>query len=387
MASGLDRHEQHAEIARAARVTPMRVAERTARLLAEFSGLDEGAGIDALLVTDLFNIRYLTGFTGGAGFLVVTRAGLTFVTDGRYGERAHADLAAAGVDARIEVAARDKQREPIVSAVGRARRIGLEADSVTWSSQRRYASDWFAGRDVVPTSGVIERLRLVKDEGELARIRAAATMADTALAEMKATLAGGPTEQDFQQLLDDCMRRLGSEEPAFPTIVASGPNAALPHHRPSERAITAGDLVLIDFGGTVDGYRSDLSRTFMVGDVSGEGRAMYELVLEAQAAAVASVRAGVAAEAVDRAARAVIEAAGRGEQFMHSTGHGVGLFIHESPVLRQSSADVLAAGYVVTVEPGVYVSGVGGVRIEDLLLVTADGCESFTHAPKSPVAS
>lgn len=372
------------DLVAAAVATPMRVADRLGRLLDALGALDDGVGIDALLVTELFNIRYLTGFTGGAGFLVVTRDGLTFVTDGRYGERAHADLAAAGVEARIAVAARDKQREPIVAAVGRSRRIGLEADSVTWSSQRRYAGEWFAGRDVVPTSAVIERLRLVKDEGELARMRAAAALADAALASVQATLAEKPTEEDFRQLLDDTMRRLGSEEPAFPTIVASGPNGALPHHRPSGRVIGEGDLVLIDFGGTIDGYRSDLSRTFMIGEVSSEARAMFDLVLEAQAAGVAVVREGVPASEVDAACRSRIEAAGRGDQFMHSTGHGVGLFIHESPVLAQSATASLGAGFVVTVEPGVYVTGVGGVRIEDLLLVTSAGCEPLSHAPKTP---
>jgi Xaa-Pro aminopeptidase len=363
--------------------TPMRVAERTARLLAAMGSLDAGSGVDALLVTDLRNLRYLTGFTGSAGLLAVTPDELTLVTDGRYGDRAYADLAATGVDARIEVT-RDHQREAIAGALRGARRIGLEADSVTWSDQRRYATEWFAGREVVATSGVVERLRFVKDEGELARIRAAAAMADAALAERKAALADGPSERELQQLLDEHMRGLGSQEPAFPTIVASGPNAALPHHQPSERRIVDGDLVLVDFGGTVDGYRSDLSRTFMVGEVPAEARAVYDLVLEAQAAGVASVRDGVAAAEVDDVCRSLIEAAGRGDQFLHSTGHGVGLYIHEDPLLARSSTDVLAAGQVVTVEPGVYVTGMGGVRIEDLVAVTATGCEPLTRLPKSP---
>ncbi len=371
-------------VVNAARETPMPIAGRAARLVARFGSLYDGTGIDALLVTDILNLRYLIGFTGGAGLLVVTAEGMTFVTDGRYGERAHADLAASGVDARIEVATRDAQRSAIVGAVGQARRIGLEADSVTWSSQRTYALDWFKGLEVVPTSGVVEELRMVKDPGELARIRAAAEMADQALAETKAALTGRPTEQDFRQLLDDTMRRFGSEEPAFPTIVASGPNGALPHHRPSNRVIAEGDLVLVDFGGTVDGYRSDVSRTFMVGEVSQEARAMFDAVAEAQAKGVAAVRAGATAAEVDAACRESLSAAGRGEQFIHSTGHGVGLFIHERPVLIGSSPAVLEAGFVVTVEPGVYVPEVGGVRIEDLLLVTESGCESLSAASRSP---
>jgi len=363
--------------------TRMRVAERTTRLLGAMSEVQDGRGVDAMLVTDIRNIRYLTGFTGGSACLAVTPRRLTLVTDARYADRAQAVLTAAEVPARIEIT-RDRQREAVVAAVGNARRVALEADTITWSTQRLYANEWLPGRELVPTAGLVERLRFVKDEGELARMRAAAAMADRVLTDLKSTLDEGPTEQDFRDLLDDQMRLLGSEEPAFPTIVASGPNAALPRPRASHRVIAEGDLVVIDFGGTVDGYRSDLSRTFMVGDVPRDVRALYDLVLEAQSAAVEGVHDGAAAADVDGACRSIAEAAGRGGQFTHSTGHGVGLVIHEHPLLSRTSADILSTGEVLTVEPGVYVPGIGGVRIEDLVTVTARGCELLTHTTKTP---
>jgi Xaa-Pro aminopeptidase len=369
-------------LAATAMAAPMDIEGRAERVRAILANFDEGAGVDALLVTDLLNIRYLTGFTGGAGLLAMTSDSTTLVTDGRYGDQAAADLAAAGVDATIEVT-RDRQREAIVGALEPTRRIGLEADSITWTQQRTYATEWFAARDVVATAGLIERLRWVKDEGELARIRAAAAMADAALGELKSTLLEGPTELEFQELLDARMRALGSSEPAFPTIVASGANAALPHHRPTSRVVANGDVVLVDFGGTVDGYRSDLSRSFIVGDAAPEATTIFQLVLEAQAAALAAVGDGVQGSDVDGVARALIEQAGRGSQFIHSTGHGVGLHIHEDPFISAGSTHVLATGHTVTVEPGIYVPGIGGIRIEDLVTVTPTGCEVLTRLTKS----
>jgi Xaa-Pro aminopeptidase len=362
-------------------LTSMDVAGRGERLLAAM----DGAGVPALLVTNLTNVRYLTGFTGSAALLLVTSDGLLFVTDGRYGQQATAQLAAAGVDARIEVE-NLKQKDVTAAALDRsgATRLGLEADDVTWAAQRTYDQSWFPSVELVPTSGLVGRLRIVKDDGEVDRLQRAAAIADAALAEVRPRLADRPTEVEFGLELDSAMRRLGADDVSFETIVASGPNGALPHHRPSDRTIVDGDLVVIDFGALVDGYHSDMTRTVAVGDLSATQQRMYDVVLESQAAGVAAVGAGVEAKAVDAACRGVIDAAGWGAAFLHGTGHGVGLDIHEDPRVGQSSTATLADRNVVTVEPGVYLPEHGGVRIEDTVVVTPDGCRPITLTPKLP---
>lgn len=362
-------------------LAPLDVGPRAVRLRAALGD----AGVDALLVTNLTNIRYLTGFTGSAALLLVTEGGLVFVTDGRYGQQAQDQLTAAGVDATIEVSS-DAQRQAVAGAVtaAGARRLGLEADAVTWAAQRTYDTTWFPEVDLVPTTGLVAALRLVKDDGELARITAACAVADVALAEVRSRLADGPTEAEFGQELDLAMRRHGADDVSFETIVASGPNGAKPHHRPSSRRITEGDLVVLDFGALVDGYHSDMTRTVGVGDLTPTQQRMYDVVLEAQAAGVRAVAEGVAAREVDRACRSVIEAAGWGDAFLHGTGHGVGLDIHEDPRVGKATPAMLASRSVVTVEPGVYLPEHGGVRIEDTVVVTAGGCRPVTLTHKSP---
>lgn len=360
---------------------PMDVAARVDRLRPQV----DAAGCDALVVTNLTNIRYLTGFTGSAAIVLVTPDELLFVSDGRYQTQSADQLAAAGVDARIEIVAADA--DAVVAAAAAAagvQRLGLESQSVTWSQQRRWASDLFRSGELVPTTSTVEDLRLVKDAGEAARIRSACAIADAALEQVRPRLLDGPTEVEFSLELDAAMRRLGAEDVSFDTIVASGPNGAKPHHRPSERRIVEGDLVVIDFGALVDGYHSDMTRTVAVGDVGDERRRMLEVVLAAQEAGVQTVSAGATAVQVDAACRSVIDDAGWGEAFLHSTGHGVGLDIHEEPRVSGRSAATLVAGHVVTVEPGVYLPGLGGVRIEDTVLVTEDGCDRLTLTPKDP---
>ncbi|MDP9072541.1 MAG: aminopeptidase P family protein, partial [Actinomycetota bacterium] len=281
-----------------------------------------------------------------------------------------------------------EQRAAVASATGGVRRLGLEAASVTWARQRDFASAWFPHAELVPTEGLVEGLRRVKDEGEIARMAEAARLADEALAAVRPRLAEGITEAELALALDVEMRRSGADGSAFETIVASGPNAARPHARPSARPIGEGELVVVDFGAVVDGYRSDMTRTLCRGRPASSTLArMVEVVSESQRAGVRAVAAGRAAADVDRACRAVVADAGWGEAFVHSTGHGVGLDIHEAPALAATSGDTLAAGHVVTVEPGVYLPAQGGVRIEDTVVVTDDGCVPLTNAPKELVVT
>lgn len=358
----------------------MDVAARLPRLRA----LLPDAGCDGLLVTNLVNVRYLTGFSGSAGMLLVRPDAALLVTDGRYRSQAAAQLAASGAEADIAIGPPPDQQDAVVAASSDLDALGLEAATVSWARQRALAE---ASRSrLVPTEGVVEGLRRVKDEGELARMRLAAAIADAALAEVAPMLLVAPTEAEVALALDTAMRRLGASGPSFETIVASGPNGALPHARPSSRRIERGELVVIDFGALVEGYHSDMTRTLCVGEpASPTLTRMVEVVRHSQAAGVAAVAAGVEAKAVDGACREVIAAAGWADAFVHGTGHGVGLDIHEAPAVAATSADTLAPGHVVTVEPGVYLPEHGGVRIEDTVVVTDEGCYPLTNAPKDLV--
>ena len=340
--------------------------------------------VDALLVTSLKNIRYLTGFTGSAGMLLVTPDSLLLTSDGRYRTQIEQQV---GVPAEVAIGLPHEQRDAVRGAAAGLGRIGLEAGHVTWAQQRSMEADWFAGAELVPTDGVVEELRLVKDEAEVARIHAAAAAADGALAVVLPMLLEGPTEAEVALALDSEMRRRGASGPSFETIVASGPNGAKPHHRPSARRVERGDLVVLDFGAMVDGYCSDMTRTVAVGEPRDPALSnrMWDVVRRSQQAGVDAVRAGATGRGVDQACRDVIADAGWADRFVHGTGHGVGLDIHEAPAVGVTSADTLAAGNVVTVEPGVYLPEHGGVRIEDTVVVTDDGCRALTESPKELV--
>jgi Xaa-Pro aminopeptidase len=362
----------------------MDVAGRLARLRPRV----EAAGCDALLVTNLTNIRYLTGFSGSAGMLLVLPDANVLVTDGRYATQSAEQLAAAGVEARIEIGNQPAQKEKTSSAARGIARLGLDAAHVTWARQRAFAAEWFPDAELVATEDLVEELRRVKDDGEVARIAAACRIADDALAAVRTRLLDGPTERELAAELDFEMARGGADAASFATIVAAGPNGAKPHAQPSDRRIRPGELVVIDFGALVDGYHSDMTRTLCAGEPGDDTlAAIVKVVQEAQSEGVKAVRAGVEAKAIDAVCREVIAAAGWGEAFVHSTGHGVGLDIHEYPLLGTTSAASLNAGFVVTVEPGIYLANHGGVRIEDTVVVTAEGCRPLTHAPKELVVA
>jgi len=357
-------------------LVPMETAGRLERLRARFDALE----CDGLLVTHLTNVRYLTGFTGSAGMLLVGPDLALLVTDGRYGSQAPEQVLSSGAPVEVAVTG-DRQKEAVSGSMTGITRLGLEAANVTWAAHRRYESDWFEV-PLVATEGAVEQLRIEKDPGEIDRMRRAGAIADAALASVRPMLNERPTEQVFGRALDAAMRELGADGPSFETIVASGPNGARPHHRPSERTIESGDLVVLDFGARVHGYCSDMSRTVSVGACSEVQSRMLAVVLDSQAQGVDAIAAGVDAATVDRACRDVIDSAGWGDAFVHGTGHGVGLDVHEAPRVAKTSGDTLAAGHVVTVEPGVYLPDHGGVRIEDMLVVTDRGCEPLTLTSK-----
>lgn len=361
----------HSEAA-LADLPPLEIAGRIDRLRATL-------GVPVMLVTEPHNVAWLTGFRGSVAWVVVSGDETVLVTDRRYGDRAREETAPAGeVDVRVGATQSDL-RLLVVQACRGADRVGAEAAHL---SHARW-SDLAADLPLVAADGAVEAHRRSKDAGELARISAAARIADRALAEVAPRLADRPSELDVRHELEHLMRRLGADGPSYDTIVASGPeHAARPHHGAERRTIVEGDTVVIDVGALVDGYHSDMTRSYIVGEVDDRRRELYDLVLAAQAAGLSAVRADAAARDVDAACRAVFEGAGLLDWYLHSTGHGVGLQIHEEPFHSPSSRAHLLAGDVVTVEPGLYRAGLGGIRIEDLVLVTPTGHQLLTHTPK-----
>ena len=361
---------------------PLRVE---GRLEAVAQQLTDNHSASALIVSSSVNMRYLTGFTGSAGVLICRIDGSVLVTDGRYVEQAQAQIRDSGAAVRIvEARTAAATLDAVVAELAHDAKIGCESADLTVDAYARYVSA--LGRELIPLSGLVEEQRRSKSEAEIERIAFAAHAADKALADARDLLVRSMsepiTERDVRDELEYRMRRYGADGPSYETIVATGANAARPHHRPTDQQLTEGDSVVIDVGGLVDGYHSDMTRTYLLGEVDPVLQTMLDVVTEAQSRGVAAVRAGELPSEIDRICRTIIAEAGFGAEFVHGTGHGVGLNIHESPWLRTQSNEPLRDGEVVTVEPGVYRVGLGGVRIEDLLLVRAAGSTTLTHTPK-----
>lgn len=340
-----------------------------------------GDRVDALVVTGGPSIRWLTGFTGSAGTVVLTGEDLVLVTDGRYVEQAQGEV---DVDAVAVVVARELQ-EPMREALGSAATVALEGDDVSWEFQRTLSDQWLPGVEVIPLEPSLRTLRSEKQSGEIERIRRAAAITDQALTEVLVGGLVGRSEADLAWEIEGRMRAGGADRAGYDLIVASGPNGARPHHQVGPRRVQVGDLVVIDIGAEVDGYRSDMTRTYVVGSPTDRQQLLLDTVTRAQDAGVALARAGSVGSDVDQACRAVLAGEGLADAFVHGVGHGVGLEIHEPPMLGRQSGAVLESDWVVTVEPGVYFPGEGGVRVEDTVLVTAGEAERLTRSPKDPV--
>lgn len=341
----------------------------------------QAANLDALLVTNLLNVRYLTGFTGSNAAVLVDANGddaTVFCTDGRYLTQSAKQVP----DLRRVI---DRPCDAALAKNAKGR-LGFESHHVTVDGLDGLALV-AEQAELVRAGGLVERLRLVKDEVEIEALRMACAAADRALAALigHGGLRAGRTEREVARELESRMLDHGAEGPSFQSIVAFGANSAVPHHRPTDAVLQQGDFVKFDFGALVDGYHSDMTRMLVLGKPADWQRDLYDLVARSQAAGRAALRPGAELSAVDHASREVIEKAGHGDEFLHGLGHGVGLEIHEAPALSKAGTGTLSAGMAVTVEPGVYLPGRGGVRIEDTLVVRESGPELLTLTTKELV--
>lgn len=350
-------------------------SERAERIRERFGA----HGIDGILVTSAANRRYLSGFAGSSANLIISGDRLILVTDGRY-------VTQAGVQApEFELAIHSG---PILDQVALSvadcgiTNLGFDPKLTTVADRDSLHDSLDSRRKLVAVTGLVEELRLLKDEEEIASLRTAIGIGDAVMAEVETAVKPGATELNVAIMIEQQFRLKGGSGAAFPVIVAAGTNAAMPHHSPTDKVIEEGESVVVDMGTTVDGYHSDMTRTFCAGGPTDQFKEIYAIVLEAQMAAIGGVRPGLDAAQCDGLAREVISTAGYGERFGHGTGHGVGLEIHEAPRVSATSADKLAAGMVHSVEPGIYLPEWGGVRIEDLVLVTDNGSEVLSKYPK-----
>ncbi|MFC1926510.1 M24 family metallopeptidase [Chloroflexota bacterium] len=337
------------------------------------------SNLDALIISQRENRRYLSGFVGSAGFLIVSQDRAVLATDFRYVEQAQYQAPDCDI-IRIE-GDPAKWFPRLVSDIG-VLRLGFEARDFSYGQFARAAGETGKGVSLVPTEGLVESLRMVKEAGELEYLEKAAAMADAALEEVLPRINAGVSEKEVAWALESSLRRNGSETLPFDIIVASGPNAALPHARPGDRVIQDNEPVVIDFGARVGGYVSDITRTVCPGGGDKELHRIYDIVLGAQLTAISTLEAGMSGEQADRLARMVISQAGYGDAFGHGLGHGVGLAAHEGPRIGPGSTDIVAEDMVFTIEPGVYIPGWGGVRIEDTVVLKEGRVQPLTKSKK-----
>lgn len=340
--------------------------------------LDE-KGLDGLLVTTAENRRYLSGFAGSAGWLVVTKDRVALATDGRYWTVVRESCP------DVELLEFHPPRDQRLSAViapwlNGAKKLGFESRNLTVADLNEMATD-MGSVELTATEGLVEELRQVKEPEELDRLRHAAAIADRAFASALKVLQPGVRESDVCAELEYQLQKEGARKPSFDSIVASGPNGAFPHAGVTDRVIGEGELITMDFGALANGYNSDITRTVWLGELPPEQEKIYRTVREAHSKALMNVKPGRKASFVDEVARYVISRAGWGEAFSHGLGHGIGLAVHEMPRMRPGSETVLEPGMVITIEPGIYLPGLGGSRVEDSVIVTEDGFEYLTHAP------
>jgi Xaa-Pro aminopeptidase len=337
-----------------------------------------GNQIDGILITSASNRRYISGFTGSTGYVLISEKNAAFITDFRYVDQAKEECP----DYEI-VNNQRKMNEALLEKVKQfgIRHLGFEKDFVSFSQYEQF-SQLLDGVKLVPVSGLIEELRIIKDEHELSLIKKAVAIADQTFAHILNYIRPGVREKEIALEIEYYMRKQGASGVSFETIVASGVRSALPHGHASEKVIQEGELVTLDFGAIYQGYVSDITRTVAVGEISPQLRKIYDVVLEAQLAGVQNIKAGMTGKEADALCRDVIMKAGYGEAFGHSTGHGIGLDVHEAPNASTISEVVLKPGMLLTVEPGIYLSGIGGVRIEDDILITETGNEILTQSTK-----
>jgi Xaa-Pro aminopeptidase len=335
-------------------------------------------GLDALLVSSLHNIRYLTGFSGSHALCIIRESGAYFLTDSRYSLQSGREVKCCTRMVTARGLAETAAQQRLLAG---CRRVGFESHHLSYA-QYRLLRRLFPKVPLVPTSALVESLALAKDKDEVASIRTAVKISDAVFDEVLKEIRPGIRESEIAAMISYLHRKHGGEQDAFETIVASGTRGSLPHARASGKRIRTGELVTLDFGCRVNGYHSDITRTIGVGRVPRRAKEIYAVVLDAQRAAIGEAKAGMLAKDLDAVARKRIGTAGYGKYFIHSLGHGLGLHVHERPRISRLSKDRLVCGSVVTIEPGVYIPGFGGVRIEDDVLLTEKGCRVLNKAPK-----